>query len=179
MEQLCGTPPYRFEPVGAGEARIVEEIRRGVMGGWRPAKRRVRWVTCQVGEEPAGTVVIVEASKGAGAATRAVQLVDLLSRGDQDRRTVYRNRAIPEGPISLVASWAGTPYTLFNKPAFDADRGSEIFTATPIVAIGGSVGSFVKVRLSDGTEGFVERDQIVPAPAVATRAAQTITATRG
>ena len=38
-------------------------------------------------------------------------------------------------------------------------------------ALPGGTAEFVKVRLSDGTEGYVERDQVVAAPEVATRAA--------
>jgi hypothetical protein len=38
-------------------------------------------------------------------------------------------------------------------------------------AVGGGNAEFVKVRLSDGTEGYAERDQVVAAPERATREA--------
>jgi hypothetical protein len=45
-------------------------------------------------------------------------------------------------------------------------------TASGVQAIAGGSGPFTKVRLSDGTEGFIETDQIVAAPEASTRAAQ-------
>jgi hypothetical protein len=96
-------------------------------------------------------------------------LIGVLSRGVHDSRTVYRARHIPPGPVTLVASWAGTPYALYNAPRRDAPRGTEVFTATRIEAVPGGTAEFVRVRLSDGTEGYIERDQIVAAPERATR----------
>lgn len=178
MEQLIGTPPYRFEPVDADSARIVEFERQGLVGNWVKAKRRVRWVSCKAVVHPQGTQVEVEASSGKGPITRGLQLVQLLSRGAHDSRTIYRERIIPEGPVSLVASWAGTPYAVFTAPRFDAPRGTKILTATRVLATGSSEGPFVQVKLEDGSIVYVERDEIVPAPEVATRAAQTQTARR-
>jgi hypothetical protein len=85
---------------------------------------------------------------------------------------VYRRRAIPDGPVSLVASWAGMPYELYSEPRWDAARGPRVLTASGVEAIPGGNGPFTKVRLSDGTEGFIETDQIVAAPEAATREAQ-------
>jgi hypothetical protein len=44
------------------------------------------------------------------------------------------------------------------------------------VALDERSGQFVKVRVAGADEGWVESDQIVPSPAVSTRAAQVETA---
>jgi len=93
-----------------------------------------------------------------------------------DARTLYRDRRIPPGPVTLVASWAGMPYRLFTEPRHDAPRGREIITATEVEALPERVGQFVRVRIAGVDEGWVESDQIVPAPAVSTREAQIETA---
>ncbi len=184
MEQLIGTPPYRFEVVGDDSARIVEFQRNSIVGSWRrvdgtakffgrtmrPARNQ-RWVTCTAMAQDAGTVVDLEASKGRGALPRALQLIGVLSRGVNDPRTIYRRRDIPPGPVTLVASWAGMAYPLYLAPSRTAARGAEIFTATRMEAVAGGTPEFVKVRLSDGTEGYAERDQVVAAPESATRQA--------
>jgi hypothetical protein len=173
MEQMLGTFPFRFELTGESSARIVEFRRRGLIGQWsRHVELRTRWVTCEARIESSGTVVTVAASKGLGPVPRALQLVQLLTRGSDDARTIYRHRTIPEGPVSLVASWAGMPYQLFTEPRRDAPRGPGVRTASGVQAIAGGSGPFTKVRLSDGTEGFIETDQIVAAPEASTRAAQ-------
>lgn len=184
MEQMIGTPPYRFEVVGESTGRIVEFQRNSLVGHWRrvdgtakflgrrlgPARNQ-RWVTCTATVEDSGTVVELEASKGRGALPRALQLIGVLSRGVDDPRTIYRVRHIPPGPVTLVASWAGMPYRLFTAPARDSERGAQIFTATRMEAMAGGTPEFVKVRLSDGTEAYAERDQVVAAPETATREA--------
>jgi hypothetical protein len=173
MEQMLGTFPFRFELTGESSARIVEFRRKGLIGQWsKHVEIHTRWVTCEARTESSGTVVTVAASKGRGPVPRALQLVQLLTRGSDDARTVYRHRAIPEGPVSLVASWAGMPYELFAEPRWDAPRGPRVRTASGVEAIAGGSGPFTKVRLSDGTEGFIETDQIVAAPEASTREAQ-------
>ncbi len=166
---------------GEGAAWIVEFRRKGPLGEWsRQAVRlRTRWVTCAAVVTAAGTEVTVAASRGRGPVPRALQLVQLLSRGADDRRTVYRRRDLPPGPVSLVASWAGMPYELYTEPRWDAPRAGSIHTASRVEAIPGGTGPFTRVRLADGTEGYVETDQIVPAPAVASREAQAQTARLG
>ncbi len=177
MEQMLGTFPFRFELTGESSVRIVEFRRRELIGQWsRHVELRTRWVTCEARIELSGTVVTVAASKGLGPVPRALQLVQLLTRGSDDARTVYRHRTIPEGPVSLVASWAGMPYQLFTEPRRDAPRGPGVRTASGVQAIAGGSGPFTKVRLSDGTEGFIETDQIVAAPEASTREAQLETA---
>jgi hypothetical protein len=188
MEQMIGTKPYRYEVVGDSEARIVEHRRRGLFGQWAKPRIRIRWVRCRAVEVTGGTSVEIEASTGGGLIAkamgkadkgttfRALQLVRLLTVGAGDPRTVYRDRRIPPGPVTLVASWAGMPYRLFTEPRHDAPRGREIITATEVEALDEREGVFVKVRVAGADEGWVESDQIVPAPAVSTRAAQIETA---
>ncbi|HAW09607.1 MAG: hypothetical protein ABSC16_01370 [Candidatus Dormibacteria bacterium] len=173
MEQMLGSFPFRFELTGESSARIVEFRRKGLVGQW--SKRvaiHTRWVTCEARPTASGTVVTVVASRGRGPVPRALQLVQLLSRGSADPRTIYRRRAMPSGPVSLVASWAGMPYRLYTEPRWEAPRGARVLTATGVEAIPGGEGAFTKVRLADGTEGFIETDQIVAAPEASTREAQ-------
>jgi hypothetical protein len=184
MEQSIGTPPFRFEITGEDSARLVEFQRNSVVGHWRrvddgrmvmgrsrPAVRNQRWVTCRATLAETGTVVEMEASRGRGSLPRSLQFIAVISRGVNDSRTIYRVRHIPPGPVTLVASWAGMPYGLYVAPHRGASRVREIFTATRMEAIAGGDAEFIKVRLSDGTEGYVERDQVVVAPAKATREA--------
>ncbi len=173
MEQMLGSFPFRYELTGESSARIVEFRRKGLVGQW--SKRvaiHTRWVTCEARPTASGTVVTVVASRGRGPVPRALQLVSLLSRGSSDPRTVYRRRAIPSGPVSLVASWAGMPYRLYTEPRWEAPRGERVLTASGVEAIPGGEGAFTRVRLADGTEGFIETDQIVAAPEASTREAQ-------
>lgn len=178
MEQMIGTPPYRYEVVGPDSARIVEAERRGFFGQWSRRVPRPRWVGCSARGVETGTEVVVEASTGRGALPRALQLVHLLSRGNRDPRTIYRDRHFPPGPVTLVASWAGMPYLLHTEPRHGAPRGAPVHTATPLIALEHS-GAFVRVRTESGIVGWIERDQLVPAPPVATREAQVVTARHG
>ncbi len=185
MEQMIGTPPFRFEVTGDNSARVVEFRRNSLVGHWRrvderprsgggrvrASARNQRWVGCTATARDAGTIIELSASAGRGALPRALQLIGVLSRGVGDPRTVYRARHIPPGPVTLVASWAGMSYALHLEPAHGATRGSQVFTATRMVAIEGGTAGFVKVRLSDGTEGYIDRDQVVAAPERATRMA--------
>lgn len=184
MEQVIGTPPFRYEVTGSDSARIVEFQRNSLVGHWRriddrrrvlgrtrPAVRSQRWVTCRAAVVDAGTLVEMEASKGRGTLPRALQLIGVISRGVSDARTIYRSRYIPPGPVTLVASWAGMPYRLYAAPSRSAERSREVLTATRMMAVPGGNATFVKVRLSDGDEGYVERDEIVAAPDRSTREA--------
>jgi hypothetical protein len=184
MEQLIGSSPYRYEVTGDDSARVIEYSRRGFFGQWSKPRVAIRWVSCRAWLGPVGTRVEIVASSAGGLVflalgkldrgpqTRAVQMVRLLTSGAHDARTIYRDRMIPLGPVTLVASWAGMRYRLFSEPRYDAPRGAEILTASELQAIPGGNGPFVRVRVGDGTEGYVERDQIVAAPGVSTREAQ-------
>ncbi len=185
MEQLSGTPPYRYEVISDHEARIVEFQRRGLFGQWSRPRIGVRWVTCSAVPVDQGTQVEIRASSGGGLLfkalgradrgpiTRAIQLATLFSAGADDPKTIYRTRRIPPGPVTLVASWAGMGYALYTEPAYDAPRGDAVLTATEIEAVPGSEGPFVRVRVvATGVEGWIERDQVVVAPGRATREAQ-------
>jgi len=188
MEQLLGVPPYRFQHVDASTAEIVEEQRLGFAGNWSSTVRTPAWVRVVAEPDAVGTRVSVSVStkpfallrgrRVGGAGERALQLVRLLTEGSHDYRTIYRDRRIPPGPVTLVASWAGMPYRLFLEPRLGAPRGTGILTATPLVATGEEFGGFIKVALPDSSEGWVERDQCVPAPEASTRAAQIRTAVR-
>lgn len=186
MEQMLGTPPYRFQVLGPDEAQVLEVSRLGLVGQWSKRIRRPAWVRMRAVRGERGTTVEVSASvlpfaplrglrltpvpRVPGADRRALQLVQLLTRGELDARTVYRDRRIPSGPVTLVASWAGTPYRLYAEPTFESTRGEAILTATRMVAIA-QQGSFVRIQLPEGTTGWVELDQIVAAPEEATRGA--------
>ncbi|MGH7746758.1 MAG: hypothetical protein ACREQ5_18685 [Candidatus Dormibacteria bacterium] len=178
MEQMVGTPPFRYEVTGPDSARAIEFERKGLFGNWTRRVRRPRWVTCTARTVETGTEVAVEASAGKGAVPRGLQLVVLLTRGNRDRRTIYRDRRFPPGPVTLVASWAGTPYQLYLDPRFDAPRGEGVLTATPLSALRHH-GVFVEVRTGHGSTGWIERDELVPAPPVATRESQVETAQFG
>jgi len=179
-EQMVGTPPYRFEPAGSDSALIVEAERKHFLfGQLSPKVRNPRWIRVTAREIEPGTEVIVECTAGKGPKARALQAVQLFSRGGRDRRTIYRERTIPPGPISLVASWAGMEYPLYLEPRYDAGRGEPIHTASKVEATGSYGTTWVRVRTESGAEGYVERDQVVPAPAEASRVAQPRTAVLG
>jgi hypothetical protein len=179
-EQMAGIPPYRFEPTGPDSARVIEvERKHFLFGQFSPKVRSPRWIDIVARETEAGTEVVVTSTAGKAPASRALQVVKVLTRGARDRRTIYRDRTIPPGPITLVASWAGMEYALYLEPSYGAARGEKVHTAAPVEAIGMHGTTWVKVRLPSGAEGFVERDQVVPAPTEASRAAQVRTARLG
>jgi hypothetical protein len=179
-EQMIGTPPYRFEPSGPDSATVSEfERRHFLFGQFSPKVRRPRWIRVTAREVEAGTEVVVECTAGKGPKARALQVVQLFSRGPRDRRTIYRDRTIPPGPVSLVASWAGMEYPLYLEPRYEAARGEAIHTASKVEAIGSYGTTWVRVRTESGAEGYVERDQVVPAPPEASRVAQVRTAVLG
>jgi hypothetical protein len=179
-EQMVGIPPYRFEPTGHDSAQVIEaERKHWLFGMFTKRFRNPRWIRVTAQEIEAGTEVVVTSTKGKAPTSRALQIVVLLSRGLRDRRTIYRDRTIPPGPITLVASWAGMEYAIYLEPRYDAPRGEAVHTASKIEAIGMHGMTWVKVRLESGAEGYIERDQVVPAPDEASRAAQVRTAVLG
>ena len=180
VEQMAGTPPYRFEPTGPDSAQVIEAERKHFLFGQLSSKaRNPHWVRVVADEVEAGTQVVVEATGARGPKARALQVVQLLSRGPRDRRTIYRDRIIPPGPITLVASWAGMTYPVYLEPRYEAPRGEAVHTASRIEAVGSYGTTWVKVRLESGAVGYIERDQVVPAPGEASRAAQERTAALG
>ncbi len=164
MEQMIGTPPYRFEVVKDDEARIVQFERKTFVGRWKEGVQAARLVSCTARVVDDGTHVTVTASKDEASRSRARQLVELFEKAVGDPRTYYRERNIPLGPVTLVASWAGTPYVLYTEPRFDAPRRGNMYTATRVEAIEVLEGAFCKVKLPSGETGYVEKDQIVPVP---------------
>src|SRR5260221_1845470 len=90
-EQMVGTPPYRFDPTGPESARIVEfERKHFLFGQFSKKVRNPRWIDVAAREVEAGTEVVVTAVKGKATKSRALQVVQLLTRGVRDRRTIYR-----------------------------------------------------------------------------------------
>jgi hypothetical protein len=134
--------------------------------------RNPRWINLVAREIETGTEVQVTATRGKAPKSRGLQVVYLLTRGMRDRRTIYRDRMIPPGPVTLVASWAGMKYPIYLEPRYDAPRGEPVLTATRMWALGMYGTTWVKVRLESGAEGYIERDEIVLAPDEASRAAQ-------
>lgn len=171
MEQMTGVAPYRYEVLDANSAQSIEAMRKSFFGGWTKKIRRRRWIKCTAIENDTGTNVVVEVSRGKAPRSRGLQLVRLFTQGNSDRRTIYRSRVLPKGPVTLVASWAGMEYPLYLAPHEGAPRGTPVHTATPMESLG-VAGMFCHVRLADGTEGYIERDQLVPAPEDALREAQ-------
>src|SRR5689334_17730211 len=102
VEQMVGTPPYHFEVTGPDSAQAIEAERKHFLfGQLSPRVRNPHWVRVAAHEVEAGTQVVVEATGAKGPKARALQVVQLLSRGPRDRRTIYRDRIIPPGPITL------------------------------------------------------------------------------
>jgi hypothetical protein len=179
-EQMIGIAPYRFEPTGPDSGRAIEAERKHWLFGFFSKKvRNPRWINVEAREIETGTEVVVTATRGKAPKSRGLQVVHLLTRGAHDRRTVYRDRTIPPGPITLVASWAGMAYPIYLEPRYEAPRGEAVHTASRMMAIGMHGSTWVKVRLESGAEGYIERDQVVPAPSEASRAAQVRTAVLG
>ena len=124
MEQMLGSFPFRFELTGESSARIVEFRRKGLVGQW--SKRvaiHTRWVTCEARRTESGTVVTVTASRGRGPVPRALQLVQLLSRGNADPRTIYRRRAIPSGSGQPGRLLGGHPLPAVHRAALGGAAG--------------------------------------------------------
>jgi hypothetical protein len=179
-EQMIGIPPYRFSPTGPDSGRTVEvERKHPIFGQFTSKVRNPRWIDVHAVETEVGTQVVVTATAGRAPRSRGLQVVHRLTRGLRDRRTIYRDRSIPPGPVTLVASWAGMEYAIYLEPRYDAPRGEKVHTASPMWATGMHGTTWVKVRLQSGAEGYVERDQIVPAPVEASRSAQERTAIFG
>ncbi len=95
------------------------------------------------------------------------------------RVTAREIEAGTEVVVTSTASWAGMEYAIYVEPRYDAPRGEAVHTASKIEATGMHGMTWVKVRLESGAEGYIERDQVVPAPPEASRTAQVRTAALG
>lgn len=163
-EQVTGLPPFSFRVVDGHTAEVVQDLANGFFGQWskvRYPKNRIR-IEC----EPisAGTRVTISAQGDRSCTMRATNLLRILGRGERDRSTVYRYRAIPPGPCTVVQSWAGTGYPVYSEPDHGAPRGRAVRPASPLVALE-QRGRWVRVRAGEGDEveeGWIEADQLVP-----------------
>lgn len=167
-EQVTALPPFSFRQVDDRTAEVAQTLANGLFGGWSRVRtpRNVIRIRCEPAE--LGTHVTITATGPRSAARRGVNLVRILSAGELDPRTIYRVRAIPPGPCTLVQSWAGTPYPVFLAPDHGAPRGVPVRPATPLRALE-QRGHWVRVQVGgpDATpapEGWIEADQLVAAP---------------
>jgi len=186
-EQVTALPPFSFRQVDDRTAEVTQTLANGFFGGWRrvAAPRNRIGIHCEAG--PVGTRLTVTAVGDRAASRRATNLVRIVAAGERDPRTIYRFRAIPVGPCTLVQSWAGTGYPIFVAPDLAAARGAAVRPARPLWALE-QRGHWVRVRVGgpapaadagpsgvdpavaaetpgDGlaTVGWVEADQLVPA----------------
>lgn len=161
-EQVTALPPFSFRQLDDRTAEVAQTLANGLIGGWRPVPkpRNLVRIHCETAER--GTRVTITATGPRSASRRGVNLVRILARGETDSHTIYRFRAIPPGPCTLVQSWAGTAYALHEAPDSAAARGMAVLPATPLIALE-QRGHWVRVG-AGGTEGWIEADQLVPAP---------------
>ncbi len=163
-EQVTALPPFSFRVVDDHTAEVVQDLANGFFGQWskvRYPKNRIR-IECE--QIPAGTRVIITAAGERSATMRATNLLRILSLGERDHHTVYRYRGIPPGFCTIVQSWAGTGYPLFQQPDHAAPRGRAVRPASKLVALE-QRGRWVRVRAGEGDdteEGWIEADQLVP-----------------
>ena len=163
-EQVMALPPFSFRVIDENTAEVAQVLANGLFGQWSKVKRpktKVR-IECHAGTR--GTELILVAEGQRSATLRALNLLRILTRGERDEFTVYRSRAVPPGPCTIVQSWAGTGYPLFTAPDYGARRGLPVLPATPLVARE-QLGRWVRVQAGFGEdvqEGWIEADQLVP-----------------
>ncbi|MGH7691890.1 MAG: hypothetical protein ACREOA_04195 [Candidatus Dormibacteria bacterium] len=163
-EQVMGLPPFSFQVIDENTAEVAQVLANGLFGQWskvRHARTKVR-IECRGTAQ--GTELTITAQGQRSATLRALNLIRILTRGERDAATVYRLRAIPPGPCTLVQSWAGTSYPLFLSPDHGSKRGLPVLPATPLDALE-QQGRWVRVRAGTGEnseEGWLEADQLVP-----------------
>ncbi|HVB14350.1 MAG TPA: hypothetical protein VNH38_06310 [Candidatus Dormibacteraeota bacterium] len=163
-EQVMALPPFSFRVIDEHTAEVAQVLANGFFGQWSKVKHPKTKVRIECHSTPQGTELTLIAQGQRSATIRAVNLLRILTLGERDQATVYRLRAIPPGPCTVVQSWAGTGYPLFLGPDFGAKRSLPVRPASPLVALE-QVGRWVRVRAGLGDqaqEGWIEADQLVP-----------------
>jgi hypothetical protein len=163
-EQVMALPPFSFRVIDDHTAEVAQVLANGFFGQWSKVKHPKTKVRIECHPTARGTELTMIAQGQRSATIRAVNLLRILTRGERDTFTVYRLRAIPPGPCSVVQSWAGTGYPLFLGPDYGAKRSLPVLPATPLVALE-QVGRWVRVRGGTGDDiqdGWIEADQLVP-----------------
>ncbi|MGH7643736.1 MAG: hypothetical protein ACRENX_12145 [Candidatus Dormibacteria bacterium] len=162
-EQVTALPPFSFRIIDDHTAEVAQVLANGFFGQWSKVKRprtKLR-IECQPTKQ--GTQLTIVAQGQRSATLRALNLLRILTHGERDQATVYRLRAIPPGPCTLVQSWAGTGYPLFSAPDYGAKRTLPVLPASPLAALQ-QTGRWVRVRAGVGDqaqEGWIEADQLV------------------
>jgi hypothetical protein len=163
-EQVMALPPFSFRVIDANTAEVAQVLANGFFGQWSKVKHPKTKVRIECQPTARGTELTLVAQGQRSATLRALNLLRILTRGERDNATVYRLRAVPPGPCTIVQSWAGTGYPLFSGPDYGAQRGLAVLPATPLSALE-QVGRWVRVQAGAGDEvqdGWIEADQLVP-----------------
>jgi hypothetical protein len=163
-EQVMALPPFSFRVIDANTAEVAQVLANGFFGQWSKVKHPKTKVRIECQPTARGTELTLVAQGQRSATLRALNLLRILTRGERDNATVYRLRAVPPGPCTIVQSWAGTGYPLFSGPDYGAQRGLAVRPATPLSALE-QVGRWVRVQAGAGDEvqdGWIEADQLVP-----------------
>jgi hypothetical protein len=163
-EQVMALPPFSFRVIDANTAEVAQVLANGFFGQWSKVKHPKTKVRIECQPTARGTELTLVAQGQRSATLRALNLLRILTRGERDSATVYRLRAMPPGPCTIVQSWAGTGYPLFTGPDYGAQRGLPVRPATPLSALE-QVGRWVRVQAGSGDEvqdGWIEADQLVP-----------------
>lgn len=163
-EQVMALPPFSFRVIDANTAEVAQVLANGFFGQWSKVKHPKTKVRIECQPTARGTELTLVAQGQRSATLRALNLLRILTRGERDNATVYRLRAVPPGPCTIVQSWAGTGYPLFSGPDYGAQRGLPVRPATPLAALE-QVGRWVRVQAGSGDEvqdGWIEADQLVP-----------------
>ncbi len=163
-EQVLALPPFSFRIIDDNTAEVAQVLANGFFGQWSKVKRPKTKVRIECHPSAQGTELTLLAQGQRSATLRALNLLRILTHGERDNATVYRLRAIPPGPCTVVQSWAGTGYPLFSAPDYGAKRTLAVLPASPLVSLR-QTGRWVQVRAGTGegaTEGWIEADQLVP-----------------
>lgn len=163
-EQVTALPPFSFRVVDEQTAEVAQVLANGFFGQWSKVKHPKTKIRIECQPTARGTELTLVAQGQRSATLRALNLLRILTRGERDMATVYRLRAIPQGPCTVVQSWAGTGYPLFSGPDYGSTRGLPVRPSSPLIAVE-QAGRWVRVRAGAGDdvqEGWIEADQLVP-----------------